>query len=115
MAIMKIDLPITIIFDNNNDRQSIPAGTQVFTLRYELEGDGTDALLIPGFPPPESFDEKYCESGQSILAHISKATDDKIKARARRSPYDYMVGTEEDREAAQAEADYQKSLDGPND
>ncbi|WP_298800043.1 hypothetical protein [uncultured Devosia sp.] len=102
---MKIDLPITIIFDNNNDRQSIPAGTQVFTLRYELDGDGTDALLIPGFPPSEPVDEKYSESGQSILAHISKATDDKIKVRARRSPYDYMVGTEQERAVAQEEVD----------
>lgn len=102
---MKIDLPITIIFDNNNDRQSIPAGTQVFTLRYELDGDGTDALLIPGFPPPENVDEKYCESGQPILAHISKAAYDKIKARARRSPYDYMVGTEQERIISQEEAD----------
>jgi hypothetical protein len=102
---MKIDLPVTIIFDNNNNRQAIPAGTKVFTLRYELEGDGTDALLIPEYPPSEPVNEKYCESGQSILAHIPKSVDDKIKARARRSPYEYMVGTELERVIAQEEAD----------
>lgn len=111
---MKIDLPITIIFDCQNTDYSTErnAGKQVFTLRYETDGDGSDALLLPGYPPQDPVEEKYAESGQAILAHIARATDDRIKARARRNPWDYMVGTEQEREIAQEEADEAAAQDG---
>lgn len=111
---MKIDLPITIIFDcQNTDHASImrAAGTLVCTLRYDTDGDGRDAILLPVYPPVEPVDEQYAESGQSILAHIPAATDRKINSRAARSPWDYMVGTEKEREIAQEDADEQAAQD----
>lgn len=112
---MKIDLPITIIFDcQDTNPTSIgrAAGVLVATLRYDTDGDGKDALLLPVYPPVEPIEEKYAESGQAILAHIPGGTDKKINRRAARSPYDYMVGSEKEREIAQEEADEQAAQDG---
>jgi hypothetical protein len=105
---MKIDLPITIIFDcQATDQGAIgrAAGKIIGTLQYDTEGDGTDALFFSVYPPPEKFEAKYVESGQSILAHIPAAADKLVNSRAAANPYDYMVGTEEERTAAQAKVD----------
>jgi hypothetical protein len=112
---MKIDLPIVILFDcQATDPRSIAAaaGKIVGTLQYDTDGDGRDALFFPTYPPPESFDAKYVESGQSILAHIPSETDKKVNARAARSPYDYMVGSEAERLIAQDEADEERAANG---
>lgn len=112
---MKIDLPITIIFDcQATDPRSIAAaaGKIIGTLQYDTEGDGRDALFFPIYPPPESFEAKYIESGQPILAHIPSETDKKVTARAQRSPYDYMVGSEAERLIAQEEADEEHAANG---
>ncbi|MDE2106624.1 MAG: hypothetical protein KGL39_55930 [Patescibacteria group bacterium] len=111
---MKIDLPITITFDCQDTGYSTErnAGKQVFTLRYELDGDGTDALLLPGYPPTEPVEEKYAESGQAILAHITRAIDERVKNRAIRNPWDYAVGTDEERTVWQEEADEAARQDG---
>lgn len=112
---MKIDLPVTIIFDCQKTSQNAimrSAGHIVGTLRYETEGDGTDALFFPVYPPPEIFEAKYIESGQTILAHIPRDVDKCVNNRAARSPFDYMVGTEKEREIAQEEAGEQAAQDG---
>lgn len=111
---MKIDLPITIIFDcqdTNSNSIMRAAGKLVCTLRYDTDGDGRDAILLPTYPPVEPVQEQYAESGQSILAHIPSAADKKVSQRAARSPYDYMVGTEQEREIAQEEADQEAAQD----
>lgn len=108
---MKIDLPITIIFDcqdMGHTSISRAAGTLVGTLQYDTDGDGTDTLFFPVYPPPETFEAKFTESGQSILAHIPAVADKIVNSRAARSPYDYMVGTEAERTAAQDKVDAER-------
>lgn len=112
---MRIDVPVTIIFDcQATDHASIgrAAGVFIGTLRYDPRGDGTDAKLFGQYPPPENADEQYVDSGQSLLAHIPSATDKKINNRAARSPWDYAVGTEAERTIWQEEADEQAQQDG---
>lgn len=114
---MKIDLPVTIIFDcQQTDSASIAhaAGHIVGTLRYETEGDGTDATLFGTYPPNEKpvyisgceFIPKG-EPALAVLSYMETATDKRINGRAARSPYDYLHAgvTEEDRTAAQDEVD----------
>lgn len=109
---MKIDLPVTIIFDcQQTDHGSIgrAAGHVIGTLRYETGGDGTDAVLFGSYPPPENGD--LGEPAMALLSFIPRKTDEKITARANRSPYDYACGTEEERTIWQEEADEQAHQD----
>lgn len=120
---MKIDLPITIIFDcQATDAGSIgrAAGHMIGTLRYETGGDGTDAVLFDSYPPDEKparlLGREFIPQGepaQCLLAHIPTAVDRRVNSRAARSPWDYMVGTEAERDLAQAKADAQAAEDGP--
>lgn len=112
---MKIDLPVTIIFDcQGTDHAAIgrAAGKIIGTLQYDTDGDGADALFFPIYPPPETFEARYTESGQPILAHITAAADKLINSRAARNPYDYAVGTEQERTIWQEEVDEQRAQDG---
>lgn len=119
---MKIDLPITIIFDcQQTDASSIAraAGHVVCTLRYDTAGDGSDAALFGCYPPndkPFMLGGKEFtyegEPAQAVLSHLPRKTDEKITGRAARSPSDYMVGTEEEIAVAQEESDEQAAEDG---
>lgn len=121
---MKIDLPVTIIFDCQAiDPGSIgrAAGHLVGTLRYETDGDGSDAVLFGKYPPDEKpflclgkMHTPEGEPAQAILSFIGKRTDDKIGARAARSPYDYLYAavSDEERDAAQEAADAKREEDG---
>jgi hypothetical protein len=104
---MKIDVPIVIEFDSQDTSLSGSnhAGRAVYTLRYDTENDGSDALLFRGYPA--KGDEKYQESGLPILAHMPEAVDKKLKDRAARNPYDYLWDgvSEDDRLLAQAKVD----------
>jgi hypothetical protein len=115
---VKIDLPITIIFDcQATDASSIgrAAGHVIGTLRYETDGDGSDAVLFGSYPP----DEKPClvggreyvpegEPALALLSHIPAKADARISSRAARSPWDYMVGTDAERQAAQDKVDAER-------
>lgn len=108
---MKIDLPIVIIFDcQATDQSSIAraAGKIIGTLQYDTEGDGRDALFFPVYPPPETFEARYVESGQSIIAHIPAGADKLVNGRSAVNPFDYMVGTEAERTAAQDKVDSER-------
>lgn len=110
---MKIDLPITIIFDcQTTDRENLgrAAGHVIGTLRYETGGDGTDAVLFGTYPPPENGD--LGEPAQALLTFVSRKADEKIKARTSRSPWDYAVGTEAERTIWQEDADEQHAKNG---
>lgn len=121
---MKIDLPITIIFDCQETTQNAimrSAGHLIGTLRYETTGDGTDAILFPSYPPDEKTflcagreHVPHGEPAQVLLSFIPAKTDVKITARAESSPYDYLHAgvSEEDRTAAQEEVDEQRRQDG---
>lgn len=119
---MKIDLPVTIIFDcQNTDSASISraAGHVIGTLRYDTDGDGRDAVLFGTYPPNETpyrvLGKEYIREGepsQAVLSFIPAKTDDKIAARAQRNPWDYAVGTEEERTVWQEEADEAARQDG---
>jgi hypothetical protein len=112
---MKIDLPVTVIFDcQATDGASISraAGHVVGTLRYDTDGDGRDAVLFGSYPPNDKpflcagrTHTPEGEPAQAVLAFIPAKTDAKIMARAARSPYDYAVGTEEERTRWQEQAD----------
>lgn len=109
---MKIDLPVVIVFDcQDTDYLSIrcAAGQTVCTLRFDTGNDGSDALLIQGYPAAKGR-EKWAESGQPLLAYIPSRVDKKIKDRAERSPYDYLPEyvSEEDRQAAQDKVDAER-------
>ena len=120
---MKIDLPVTILLDcQGTDPRNLNQAAQkiVGTIRYEtdppadqlgINGVG-DALFFPKYPPPDDADTKYWENVDGLMAHLSHDADKKIKKRAARSPYDYMVGTEQERTIAQEEADEQAAQDG---
>jgi hypothetical protein len=108
---MRIDLPITIIFDCQSTDQSAigrAAGKIIGTLQYETDGDGTDALFFPVYPPPDKFEAKYTESGQAIIAHIPLTADQRVNARTAVNPFDYMVGTVAERQAAQDKVDAER-------
>lgn len=119
---MKIDLPITIIFDCQEANQGAygrSAGSIVCTLRYEIDGDGRDAVLFGSYPPNEApvlmggkMHTPEGEPAQAVLSFIDTTTDKRINARAARSPWDYMVGTEAERTIAQEETDEQRAQDG---
>ncbi len=111
---MKIDLPITIIFDcQATDAASImrAAGHVIGTLRYETDGDGRDAVLFGSYPPNDKpflvagrMHTPEGEPAQGVLAFIPAAADKKINSKAARWPEDYMVGTEEEIAIAQEDA-----------
>lgn len=115
---MKIDLPVTIIFDcerTDHDAINRAAGVLVGTLRYDTEGDGTDAVLFSQYPPDEKpvmlMGREFIPQGEpagAFLACIPAKADTKINSRAANSPYDYMVGNEEERQAAQDKVDAEK-------
>ncbi len=120
---MKIDLPVLIVFDcQQTDAGSIgrSAGHRVCTLRYETDGDGTDAVLFGEYPPNEKpvliLNREFVPQGdpaQGVMAHIPSDVDTRVNARVARSPWDYMVGTDEEREAAQERAGALAAEDGP--
>lgn len=119
---MKIDLPITIIFDcqaTDSSAISRAAGHVIGTLRFETEGDGSDAVLFGQYPPNDKpflcagrMHTPEGEPAQAVLSFIDRKADDKIKHRAARSPTDYMVGTDEEIAIAQEDADEQAAQDG---
>lgn len=119
---MKIDLPVTIIFDcQATDHAAIgrAAGVLIGTLRYETDSDGTDAVLFGSYPPDEKqvmlLGREFIPQGepaQGLLAHMPAAADKKVSARAARSPWDYMVGTDAERKVAQEEADAERDANG---
>jgi hypothetical protein len=121
---MKIDLPITIIFDCQEASHSAigrAAGHIVGTLRYETDGDGSDAVLFGQYPPNEKpftvAGSPYTPQGepaQVLLSFISRDADKRITARAERSPYDYLHAgvTDAEREIIQEEVDEQRRQDG---
>lgn len=104
---MKIDLPVLIAFDCPGfDRADIEraAGKIVCTLRYDTEGDGTDAVLFGQYPPNEKpvwFSGRehvpQGEPAQALLAFIPAGTDAKISVKAARNPEEYMAQTGEGR------------------
>jgi hypothetical protein len=110
---MLIDLPVVVLLDcQDPDRHSLAAQKIVGTIRYDTENSDVEALFFPAYPPPDDADTKYWESANGVLAHISSAANTRIKNAAARSPYDYMVGTEQERTIAQEEVNEQRAQDG---
>lgn len=117
---MKIDLPVTIIFDCEDFRSGHGCHTKNFiprvcTLRFESDDLDGPVELFTTYPPEKQPGYPSCENGEGVLAVLTSDEYRHIVARAERNPYDYGVGTEEEREAAQAAADELAAQDGPND
>jgi hypothetical protein len=114
---MKIDLPITIIFDCQDYqsghgfqvRNFIP---RVCTLRFDVDDDSAPVELISFYPPEDAPGQVTTESGEGILAMLSQDGYRRITARAKRNPYNYAVGTEAERIAMQEEADEEAAQNG---
>ena len=114
---MKIDLPITIIFDCQDFRSVQGFQTKNFipcvcTLRFDSEDEDAPVELFASYPPEERPDYPSCENGEGLLAVLTSEQFRKLVNRAKRNPYDYGVGTEAERTVAQAEADEAAAQDG---
>jgi hypothetical protein len=114
---MKIDLPITIIFDCQD--YGAVSGYQrknflpyVCTLRFDSEDENAPVELFNNYPPEEAPGYPSCENGDALLTVISIHDFQRIVARAKRNPFDYGVGTEAERTIMQEEADEEAAQDG---
>jgi len=117
---VKIDLPIAIIFDCQDHksvhgfqvRNFIP---RVCTIRFDSEKNDLPAELFSAYPPENAPGYPNSDNGDAVLAALSTDEYRRIVDRAKRNPFDYGVGTEAERETAQAAADAEHAQDGPND
>lgn len=114
---MLIDLPVTIIFDaegahNLAGRRELRI-TKVCTLRFGNADCKIPAEIFNSYPPSESQVANLLgEPADGVLAMLSSSEYMRIRNRSARYPYDYGVGTEEERTAWQEEADEQAAMDG---
>lgn len=114
---MLIDLPITIIFDCQDFRsvhgfQTKNFTPRVCTLRFDSDDVKVPAELFTTYPPEEQLGYPSCENGDALLAALTEREFRGIVNRAKRNPFDYGVGTEQERTIAQEEADELAAQDG---
>lgn len=114
---MKIDLPITIIFDCQDFRSTSGYQTRNFiphvcTLRFDSEDESAPVELFPVYPPEDRPSYPSCEDGSGLLGLLHADQWRKLIARAKRNPFDYGVGTEAERTIMQEEADEAAAQDG---
>lgn len=112
---MKIDLPVTIIFDCQDYKSVHGFQTKNFiprvcTLRFDIEDEDEPVELFSCYPPEEQLGYPSCENGEGVLAILTSDEFRKIAHRAAAQPYDYLDGTvsEDERQAAQAKVDAEK-------
>ena len=115
---MLIDLPVMIIFDC----QSVDASwhhekgiKKLVTLRFDTEKPNEPAQIARGYLP-EDKTIWQADPAELVLGQLMDKDLQEIARRAAVDPYDYLAGTftEEQRQAAQDEADRKDAEDGPS-
>ncbi|HCE08727.1 MAG TPA: hypothetical protein DEQ40_09040 [Oxalobacteraceae bacterium] len=111
---MKIDIPIVILFDCNDYAHANRAkSAKQCTLRVDTEDANVPNEIFDHYPPRDDAVAKNLgEPADGVMAMMSRATWDAIKKAAARNPYDYLVGTDEERDIAQEEADEARAANG---
>lgn len=107
---MKIDLPVTIIFDcQNTDWPSIKraAAVSVCTVRFDTDNPEEPAQLFDHYPPRK---DAAADPGDAVLTPLTVDTFNKIRRRAEANPYDYLSDkfSEEEWQAAQDKVDSER-------
>ena len=104
---MKVDLPITILFDNQGELHNIKHKVTC-TLRFDTDLHVDDKVeIFDGYPPRN---EKMGEDGEGAMAMLGMDAWIKLKSKIERWPEDYCTDIEEG-ERLQAEVDEEIAQD----